>query len=304
MNLRDLYPEAFEGAEVADDFFELDDESPSSYMRRSLLEGLQQFDPSAVLSPFLDVRLIGTRFHAAELDAKAADVLIKLQNEITAAAPSGVLDDELRIGVGQLSEGSLVMHVRPAAPTVAGGEMHVLPEVLEATVRRVLDLHDTLEQRPQQLPAQTANQRGLHDRVRQLAASLDDADAELELDLLESSGGRRVSRVSERGRSNARALFERVPKVSEVSLAGAVDALDGAGKVRLKVAKTRPEITEVPASIVGQLRIGEYLRLRVRYSRAEDKFGERTDEKWTFVRQLGSDEILPEDSAANARQTS
>lgn len=294
MSLRDRYPHLYEQTEqeLDDDFFEPDSELPSSYMRRSLVEGLRRFDPAAMVTPMLDIRLLGAAFDDGQVNAIAADILIKLQNEIEAASPDAS-PDSLRIGVGELSRGSLIMHVRPAPPSlIEDGLPYPAPEALERALRRVLDLHDTLESNPEVLPVQTRNERDLHTRLRQLVESLDGADAVLQMDLYESSGNARTSKVSERGRSNARGLFERKPRSEPSVVAGTVDKLEGSGKVRVVVGRSKREIEDVPSDVIQTLHIGSQFRAGVMYSRSEDLFGERADESWKFVRVMPHDEVI------------
>lgn len=295
MSLRDQYPEAFARAmaEADEDMFEPDNELPSSYLRQSLLEGLRKFDPAGAMTPMLDIRLVGQAFNEAQVNAVAADILIRLQNEINAAAPADAPSDSLEIGVGQLSRGSLVMHVRPSAPAVSEDELSFpTPAPLEAALRRILDLHDALETDPDRLPSRTRDDRDLHDRLRQLVRSLDEADAELEMDLFQSDGRPRRSRVTEQGRMNARALFARRAVTSVIVVSGQVEHLSGSGKVGIVDGRSKPEIEGVPTDIVRTLLIGSMFRARVSYERSEDAFGERTNESWHFIEMVPFEQFL------------
>lgn len=295
MSIRDQYPGAFDGLEVDGDFFDDEEDLPSSFMRAALLDGLQQFDTGATVSPFLDVKLTGELFTGGVFNAEAADIVQRLQNEIQAVSP-GVAAEDLKIGIRHFSPGSLIMHIQPSSPRIEDGVLRVpSPGPLESALHRVVDIHDSLETDPDALVRQTQGQTEIHDRVRQLVESLDKADAALALDLYQSDGKRRQSVVSERGRDNARRLFERKPEESPEIIAGVVDRLDGVGKVRLRVKKSRPEIEEVPASVLTSLHIGQFLRIRVSYQRSVDSFQERTDERWRFTEVLQHDEVLPSD---------
>ncbi|WP_199253853.1 hypothetical protein [Mycolicibacterium mengxianglii] len=293
MSIRDQYPDAFDGLDVDDDFFDDEEDLPSSFLRAALLDGLQKFDTGATVSPFLDVKLTGELFDGGIFNAEAADIIVRLQNEINAVSPGAAAAD-LKIGIGQFSPGSLIMHVQPGAPLMEDGQLRVpSPGPLEGALHRVVDIHDSLETDPESLVRQTEGETDVHDRVRQLVESLDKAGAALALDLYQSDGKRRQSVVTERGRENARRLFERKPVESPEIIAGGVDRLDGAGKVRLRVGKSRPEIEDVPESVVQSLRIGQYLRVLVTYQRSVDSFKERTDERWRFIELAQQDEILP-----------
>ncbi|SDE28326.1 hypothetical protein SAMN04488581_3765 [Mycolicibacterium neoaurum] len=295
MSIRDQYPGAFEGLEVDSDFFDDEEDLPSSFIRAALVDGLQNFDMGAAVSPFVDVTLTGEVFRGGDFNAEAADIVLRLQNEIHAVSP-GVAPEDLKLGIKEFSSGSLVLHVRPSSARIADGTFRVpSPGPLEGALHRVVDLHDSLETDPEALVRQTEGQTEIHDRVRQLVESLDKADAELSLDIYQSDGKRRRSVVSARGRENARRLFERKPVESPEVIAGVVDRLDGAGKVRLRVKKFRPEIEEVPESVLTGLRIGQFLRILVSYQRSVDSFQERTDEKWRFTEVVQHDDVLPND---------
>ncbi|MEV0359097.1 hypothetical protein AB0H71_23870 [Nocardia sp. NPDC050697] len=295
MSIRDQFSEYLDGFEPDPDVNEADDAPASSFLRAAMLEGLRRFDPAASLPGFASIRLVGERFDRGVFDAAAAEIFGLIDREVRAAAPADVAD-ELAIGFREVRRGSVLLPLVPfGADTPAEGEIEVSgPSPLETALERVIALHDTVEQ-GEQIGSDFSS--GLWHRLRLLIDSLDKTDAGVEIDLSGHDGRRRMSRLTERGRVNARRLLEPVPRVDLGIKAGFLSAIslqEEFARIQLLHNRRRTEIERIPAAIAKTLPWDAFLRIQVRTEISADRFGERKRTEHQFIRLLEQEDPIPE----------
>ncbi|MGW4590653.1 hypothetical protein ACWEKJ_25315 [Amycolatopsis thermoflava] len=277
----------------------VDDERPvddwDDVLDRAWLEGARRFDASAQLQPRLDVRVIGDDVGHGSLSMQLVDELSgPLQSEVEAASPSG--DKELlRLELAGISRGSAVMHLRPAA-LIDSGDEH-LPLALspvDAAIRNVFDVHDAMER---EAPADSIILEGdLRKSFHKLAKVLQQHELAVEMTWRPLGGQRRRSRLSERGLSYASSLFEMTDHAEETTVSGYLYEQSLSGWFRLKSnpqnkrSESRLVHTEGDRLDLESLRLNQYLRARVLHTYQMDRFGQRSSERWTFLRFLDKEE--------------
>lgn len=297
MDLRDRFPDIAAKHVPNPDLAATDDEPPSAYLRAALLEGVQKFEPTARLEAFANVRLFGQLFDSGVFEERAANIFLRLQNEINSVVDENDMD-AVRIGFANLSHGSVVLNLQPVAPQEAGDEELPIsaPPKLEAALMRVLDLHDAVEAGDEARVLSNAN-GDLGARLRQLIESLDEAGAGIEVDLSRSNGSRRKSRIGEIGRANARRMFERRKQVDVVTLSGVLRTTSTSGKIELAVGRRAVEVIDVPADVAKGLPWDQQLRLSVRRTVSAAQAGSKAKTTYEYLRWLQPDEVL--DPGAN-----
>ncbi|MGC5249618.1 hypothetical protein ACPXB3_22150 [Gordonia sp. DT219] len=279
---------------------EADDQAPSEYLRSALVRGLRKLDPATRLDTLADVRLFGPTFDGGVFERRAADIFIRVQDEVDAA-----VDDEdrpsVQLGFRSIGRGSVVLHLRPMAPIRSGEDQMVPmpePSKAELALTRILDLHDALEAGRTEEVAEA--DRDLATRLRQLVESLDAADAGIELDISDSNGTRRLSRLSAEGRAVARAYFERRPQTSTVVLAGSLRTLSASGHIEVQVGRRVIEVTDVPVEISEDLKaqFNDFVRIRTRRTAEVAPRGKSSKVTYTFLQVVSHDEIVPREELA------
>ncbi|AUS33350.1 hypothetical protein C1M55_21165 [Rhodococcus qingshengii] len=302
MSLRERFPRAALNHAPDPELFDVDPEPASAFLRQAFLESVRKFEPDARLDAFANVRLFGRGITDGVFDKHAAEIFLRLQNEISSAANSGDLD-AVNIGFSTVAEGSVIMHLHPASPLVSGtDEMEIsAPSPLEVALLRVLDLHDAVETGNGEAAIGSARS-GLAARLRQLVESLDDADAGIEIDISKSSGARRKSVFTESGRKNARALLKPKDHVTKGLIIGTLKSASTAGKIEIQVnRRSAVEIVDVPPGDVKKLPWDRQLRVRVRIEQLIDPAASRSKVTNHFLELISHDEIIP-DSEARSTQ--
>jgi hypothetical protein len=292
MSLRSRFPDIAARHAPNPDLATTDDEPPSAYLRAAFLESVQKFEPSARLDAFANVRLFGRLFDSGVFEERAANIFLRLQNEIKSVVEESDID-AVRIGFAHLSHGSVVLNLQPVAPEEAGDEQLPVsaPSKLEAALMRVLDLHDAVEAGDE--TRVLSNARGdLGARLRQLIESLDEAGAGIEVDLSRSNGTRRKSKIGETGRANARRMFERQKQVDVVPLSGVLRTTSTSGKIELSVGRRAVEVIGVPADIAKKLPWDRQLRLSVRRTVSAAQAGSQAKITYEYLRWLQHDDVL------------
>ncbi|UGT64305.1 hypothetical protein LTT61_13890 [Nocardia asteroides] len=295
VSIRDQFSEFLDGFEPDPDIDEVDDAPASSFLRAAMLDGLRQFDSAASLPGFASIRLVGERFDKGVFDAAAAEIFGLIDREVRAAVPADIAEG-LSIGFREVRDGSVVLPLLPfGADTPADGEIEVSgPSPLETALERVIELHDVIERGEQVGPDFSS---GLWHRLRLLVDSLDKADAGVEIDLSGHDGRRQVSRLTERGRVNARRLLEPVPQVELSVKAGFLSAVglqDEFARIQLLHNRRKTEIERIPASIAKALPWDSFLRIQVRTETSADRFGERRRTEHQFIRLMEQEDPIPE----------
>ncbi|MDV8006318.1 hypothetical protein [Rhodococcus sp. IEGM 1318] len=295
MSLRDRFPRAALNYEPDPELFDIDPAPASTFLRQAFLDSVRKFEPDARLDAFANVRLFGRGITDGVFDKHAAEIFLRLQNEISSAAESGDVD-AVNIGFSTVAEGSVIMHLQPASPMVAGpDEMEIsAPSPLEVALLRVLDLHDAVETGNGEAAIGSAKS-GLAARLRQLVESLDDAEAGIEIDISRSSGARRKSVFTESGRNNARELLKPKDHVKRGLISGTLKSASTAGKVEIQVnSRSAVEIVGVPPDDVKKLPWDRQLRVRVRIEKLIDPAASRSKVTNHFLELVSHDEIIPE----------
>lgn len=283
MSLLDKYPGA---ARFTQDDWEDDGAADSDLegaAHRATVEALRSLAPDAVFPLRLSIRLFGESVMDGAFDFRASPVLQRLDQELQV-----VLPEELRneahlqfVGVGP---GSVVIHARPYFGQPSPEDELDIGTVngVEIALRKVLDLHDSLESRSTEIKVPNERWEGL----RKLTKALDAADVNLEIDMLGSGGVRRTSQISEVGRSFAREIFERKPSVFEEQLNGSVFGAELDGSIVLKVGAAKITVEDVPETVISSdmLRLGRYVRIMVETTIERDRVGGQVKEHRRFSR--------------------
>lgn len=297
MSLHDRFPERLSGYATDPELLSVDDEPPSNYLRGAFLDSVRVFAPDARFDAFADIRLTGRAFNGGVFERHAADIMLRLQNEIDSVTDEEA-QSEVQIGFQRLGPGSVVIHLRPVAARAAEeGELGMsAPPALEIALQRILDLHDAFESGNDELVISRAT-KDLAARARQLFESLDEADAGLEVDLSRSDGSRRQSRVTNAGRGHARRFFERTPVTETVVLEGYLRAVSEAGRIELRQGlkhKVRiHEVVGVPQDVLKSLEWDKLLRVRVSRTTSAAKAGRDPKVENKFI-EIATHDELPE----------
>lgn len=278
-----------------DTTMDTDDEPVSSYLRQTMLEGLQDMDPHATLQSYANVRLLGECFQGGLFTAEAADIFSHLDQEVRAAA--GDRADQVRLGFRQVQEGSVILPLTVLPTDGSGNEEHMMPgpSAAEWAFVQVIQLHNTLEVGDVGRIGHPSNEllRG----VKKLVEALDRSDASLEITLSHSNGSTRRSRLTHVGRRRANHMFDyqRVETDEDV-VAGhlASVSIDGEmAQVRIQSGRRKILITRVPASEAKALEWDVFLRIKVRTETRSDRFGDARRVENMFIRTLAHEDHIP-----------
>jgi hypothetical protein len=258
VNVREEFPEYLATHQSDPDLMEADEELASAYLRAATVKSFAKFSPG-LMPAFASIRLFGGQFERSVFDAKAAEVFLRVQREVSAAAGS----DQVALGVRALAPGSVVLELEPIAPE-GDGELGAAPA--EAALVRVLDLHEAVEAgRDADALAYTGGD--LAARLRQLVDMLDKLDAGVEIDLSGSDGRRRRVALTQVGRDHARRLFERAPH-PELGMIHGVLASVSLGirdaRIELRHGRHKDTIVEVPLDVAKRIEWDLLMRVRVR----------------------------------------
>ncbi|ALM15099.1 hypothetical protein [Mycobacteroides abscessus] len=295
MSLRDRFPEIAARYSRDPELDGVDGEPASSYLRASFLEGVRRFSPDARLDAFANIHLSGPSFDNGIFERNAADIFVRLQNEI-----DSITDESdragVQIGFRRIGKGSVVMHLDPVPPEMASDDQLPMstPPQLESALVRVLDLHDAFESGDDALAITRATSE-LATRARQLVESLDVADARLEVDLSRSDGTRRKSSLTDVGRANARRFFERTPTIEDTVVSGYLRTASTTGHIELVSGRQILEIVDVPAEIAKSLQWDRIYRIRVRRTTSAAKAGSRPKVENQYISIAQHDEPIPFD---------
>ncbi|MDF3312854.1 hypothetical protein P3H15_48885 [Rhodococcus sp. T2V] len=217
-------------------------------------------------------------------------VVNRFQREIEAALPAALAEQGIgKIELVSITEGSAVLHMKPVfATSVEQDGLEIDAESLfDGAVRKVLDVHDALEEGAvaAELPG---NEKKLLDAVRLMTEELAEHDVNLEVSALEGRGNRRLSRLSRVGISHAVHLFERTVQKEKQQIGGYVHTVSLDGRLTL-AASTRKRahksvIEQVPSALIraGSFPLGEYMRVAVDAEIKTDALGNRPETKYKF----------------------
>ncbi len=289
MSVREQFARYVKGRE-RDTSMEIDDEPISNYLRNTMLDALQSIDPAASLQSFASIRITGERFRDGFFDIDAADIFNHIDKEIRAAAPAAVADS-FRLGFRTVSPGSVILPLeafdveQPEDGTLSAP----MPAAVERAFIRVMDIHNQLESGANVIGSADSISTALVRRLRMLVDALDQADAGIEIRLSGSTGQRRTSHLTQRGRTNAHHVFERSSAVTQQLVAGylvTVAVKDEFARIELKHGKSKYEIHQVPTQVAKHLAWEGILRILVRTETVADRFGEHRTVRHEFLEQV------------------
>lgn len=280
---------------------DIEEQPASEYLRPALIRGLRRFDPSARTDTYADIRLFGNVFRGGFFDRHAADIFIRVQEEIDAA----VGDDDraaVQLGFRSVGKGSVILHIRPTAPIPRSkNDLFPVtePSMVERALKIVLDLHDALEDGRTEELAQS--KKALATRIRQLVESLDAVDAGIELDIADSDGKRRQSRLTAEGRAVARAYFERKTQETTVVVAGALRTISTSGHIEILVGRRVVNVENVPVGTAEALKsdFNSYVRVRARRIAKVAPAGKASKVEYLFEGIVSHEEVVPESDFAH-----
>lgn len=266
---------------VEDDLVELADEA--------CLDAARRVDPRAGLSAWLDLRFSGPRVRAGALDLDtAAAIFGPFQAEVRAAA-TGRDNEETRLELVGVSEGSTVLHVQPVGlADVPEDSQGIVTSRLDGAISQVFSLHDAVERGAE--AADVADHKAeLLQKFRSLVHKLDFYDLNLELYWNAALGRHRRSALTERGRAQARELFEQQEEIASDVLTGTVYELSLRGELSLRVHRNGREATVKITGVAPDLlqsekiKLGSSVVVNVMAERKKDRVGRQLSEVFRFV---------------------
>lgn len=302
MSIRERFGRYLDGYELDDDMG-VDSEPASAYVRSTMLEAIQELDPRASLQGFANIRLIGDRFSEGMFDAHAAEIFGQLDLELRAAAPPDQAQDML-IGFRSVQQGSVVLPLAPFAGVASTPDQlpGTVPSALENALLRVVEMHRAVES--------DSDPRALGDiprelvkRLRLLVEALDKHDAALEIDVSRTNGRRTQSRLTHRGRANARRMFEPRLSIEVDQVSGLLESVAIRGElaqIELREGRKKVPIVRVPAHIAKTaLQWDVLLRVEFRSEVRTDGFGQQERTERQFIRIVGHEEPFELDPASS-----
>lgn len=268
--------------------------------RRLFLEGVRRFDPRASFEISLDLHLTGQSIRPGALTFDAASAIFHhVQAEVREAVPPSEDKAGAELEVVGLSEGSAIVHARPATLQESPeGQLEFPLSVLDSAVQRILNLHDALESDDDL--AAFSSTAALLDRLRKLTHDLDRHDVNLELRWRSSSGRTQRSVLSEHGRSRARHIFEKQETDQTVHLHGSIYSASLDGDLTLRVRQDGAirsiRVKGVDSELISsdQMSLGRFVRIEATRERRADSVGLQESLAYQFDRLLSVDETLPE----------
>lgn len=279
-------------AEVADP--PSSDDAFDEELRRHWLEAARHYDPQAVLSEELTVRLRGEAAEQGVLDFRVGDALLKpLRDGVSAAARKDV-----ELELTGLSHGSTVLHVRPKVEASFDGEGteeamgRIDSSAADPAMRDLLKLVDAAE-----------NEQDIRQWERIIPGldgvvlALDKFDLSMEMRWRSLDGAVRSSRLSGRGKSYVRGLRELETYRSNTVVTGKITELRMSGVAKVKTGPTRQskayEVQIEPDDLIDMhLELGMSVSFLVQVVKRMDKIGRERSTEFRFVQVAESQEQL------------
>jgi hypothetical protein len=267
---------------------------------RSLLEAAQRLDPQASLEGDLSAHLTGRSVGQGSIDWEAAQALLgPLRAEVVAAAPAH--PDLARMELVAITSGSVVLHFRPAVsvmPADVSSEIPSAYSVVDGAVGAVMHIHDQLEQGVVAAEIASGASLDLLKATRRLVEAMDKFDLELELGWRSSTGRRRRSALTARGREHAGRVFDSVKSHEEIVRGGRIIEMGLSGHVKLKQgtkAAFEVYVPEEKRSLLEELRLGQQVTFRLEHDFAADRVGIPREDRYTFIERAGDLSLSAED---------
>ncbi|MCP3805339.1 hypothetical protein NLX83_39345 [Allokutzneria sp. A3M-2-11 16] len=285
-------------------FFEDLDDDPADdlvhVLDHAILDAAQRMDPGAGYSPWLDVHVEGPDVGFGSLDVHVVHELLgPLQAEIDAALPDTAKNDLTRMELIGIGGGSAVLRLHPKVATREfDGGIDGVSSVVDSAVRKVLDVHDALENQLNPAAITQLSQPELINKLNKLISVLDNRDLTLELLWRSPTSPRRSSKLTRTGRSYARELLESRLEQHERTIAGYIyeQSLRGTVKLKANPSNKRSATYEVSVNpeILARLefRLRNYVQMRVVEIRHRNRLGQLTEATYSFISLVAHEDQL------------
>lgn len=217
-------------------------EMPSQVLDQHLYAALTEFDPTARMSRWLNLRLSGERATGGRIDIGIAyEIFHAFSQEFAGAAEFNSVKSGISLELAGVSRGSAVLHLVPAAendaPVPTEGQLDVRVDPFDEVLSTITELHQTAESQGDL--RRFAEHEPLVRGLRSLARTLDSHNLELELRWRSETGLHRNSRLSSSTMQYLRELWEVSLTEKEIPVSGRVVRLDLSGHFSIKAGGAR-----------------------------------------------------------------
>ncbi|GAA1534625.1 hypothetical protein [Kribbella lupini] len=270
----------------------LGEEQLETARRRNWLSAAREYDESASLAEELLLRLTGGSTATGALSFAVGDALLKPLQETLAS----VANDDLQLEITGISQGSTVLHVRPAGYSdVHSANMRVDSSPADQAMRELLRLVSAVEDEADVRPWMRAL-----DSMDRLVKALDRFELGVSMTWYARDGETRVSKLTDRGRNYYLGLQETTAAERQTVVSGIVTELRASGVVKVKASNkknaTAWEVRMAAEDLIAmRLQLGQPVHFLVREDETTDKVGRPHSRTWTYLRSLSRTDGLPWD---------
>lgn len=272
--------------------------SVDEILDRNYYETVSSYDPSARLSRWLNLAVVGDQVRAGSLDINIAEDLLRaFSMELDGAATAQGVTDGPKVELAGVSRGSAILHLVPTLgeDIPRKDQMPIVTDRLDEMLERITELHDIAEAEGdlRQFARATALLKGLHE----LTAALDRYDLELRLQWRSGTGRHRQSALTTRARSHVRRQWEDQTESEVMRVSGRVVSMDigGTFDVKTTTGKNRRYVVHVGGEeelLRLRLNLGDMIHITVRVETKVNRLGLTGPLRYNFLRFTGNEPTL------------